>query len=459
MRTADASGSESVTSLPTRTHTQEQNAEPRMPDSENIIAGPLEGIRVLEFGSFVAGPWGGQLLADMGADVVKIEPPAGDPWRHATSFTKNESRVFMALNRGTRSICLDLKQESARKALRKLIESADGMISNNRSDTARKLGIDYETVSRITPKLDYVDITAYGPNGHMADMPGFDLIVQGYTGAVASEGKITSEGQPEVVWSSSYIDFSTGYAAANGILAGIIGRSKTGKGQLVSTSLLSNAIAMQSLRVADVEGIPAPAKTWFETTRLELIEKGASYEEIQESYQMAVRPLIYRCYYRSYKTLDGGLALGTLAVHARARLLDVFGLEDPRVTDPDYDDSTPEAKVLGEKLVTKFEDIFASKTTDHWFKELRSHDIPCEPIRFVEEMADDEQVLANEYVIELDHHTGHKFRTSGPVLQFDDGMPELKSSPALGQHTDEVLGDIGFSEAEICELHRSGAAG
>ena len=199
MRTADASGSESVTSLPTRTHTQEQNAEPRMPDSENIIAGPLEGIRVLEFGSFVAGPWGGQLLADMGADVVKIEPPAGDPWRHATSFTKNESRVFMALNRGTRSICLDLKQESARKALRKLIESADGMISNNRSDTARKLGIDYETVSRINPKLVYVDITAYGPNGHMADMPGFDLIVQGYTGAVASEGKITRDGQPEVV--------------------------------------------------------------------------------------------------------------------------------------------------------------------------------------------------------------------------------------------------------------------
>ena len=429
-----------------------------MPDYDNIIAGPLEGIRVLEFGSFVAGPWGGQLLADMGADVVKIEPPAGDPWRHATSFTKNESRVFMALNRGTRSICLDLKEQSAQKALRKLIESADGMISNNRSDTARKLGIDYETVSNTNPKIVYVDITAYGPNGHMADMPGFDLIVQGYTGAVASEGKITKEGQPEVVWSSSYIDFSTGYAAANGILAGIIGRGKTGKGQLVSTSLLSNAIAMQSLRVADVKGIPAPAKMWFDTTRLELIEKGASYEEIQESYQMAVRPLIYRCYYRSYKTLNGGLALGTLAVHARARLLDVFGLKDPRVTDPEYDDSTPESMLLGENLVKQFEEIFASKTTDHWFKELRSHDIPCEPIRFVEEMADDEQVLANDYVIELDHHTGHKFRTSGPVLQFKNGMPDLKSSPALGQHTDEVLSDIGFSADEISELRESGSA-
>jgi len=416
------------------------------------MAGPLEGIRILEFGSFVAGPWGGQLLSDMGADVIKIEPPKGDPWRHASSFAKNESRVFVPLNRGVRSICLDLNLESAQAALRKLIESADGMISNNRLDTAVKLGIDYASVSKINPRLVYVDITAYGSKGHMADMPGFDLIVQGYTGAIASEGKITKNGQPEVVWSSSYIDFSTGYAAANGILAGIIGRGKTGKGQLVSTSLLANAIAMQSLRIADVEGLPAPAKNWFDQTRPRLIKQGASYEEIQDSYQMTVRPLIYRCYYRAYKTLDGGLALGTLAVHARARLLDVFGLKDPRVTDPNYDDTTPKAIRLGHDLVTKFEDIFASETTDHWFTELRSHDIPCEPLRFIEEMADDEQVLANDYVIEVDHHTGHKIRTSGPILTFDGGMPELKSSPALGEHTSEILTGLGLSSDEIAEL-------
>ncbi|NQW20706.1 MAG: CoA transferase [Chloroflexi bacterium] len=428
-----------------------------MPADQVAMDGPLHGIRVLEFGSFVAGPWAGQLLADMGADVIKIEPPAGDPWRHASAFAKNESRVFIPLNRGVRSICLDLKQDSARAALRMLIESADGIISNNRLDTAVKLGIDYASVAKINPKLIYVDITAYGSKGHMADMPGFDLIVQGYTGAVASEGKITKSGQPEVVWSSSYIDFSTGYAAANGILAGIIGRSKTGKGQLVSTSLLANAIAMQTLRIADVEGIPAPAKQWFENIRPDLIKKGANYEEIQESYQMAVRPVIYRCYYRAYKTLDGGITLGTLAVHARARLLDVFDLKDPRVTDPNYDDSTSEAVQLGLDLADKFEAIFASKSTQHWFTELRSHDIPCEPIRFVEEMVDDAQVLANDYVVELNHHTGHKIRTSGPILTFGAGMPELKSSPSLGQHTDEILADIGFTDGEISELRGQGS--
>ena len=420
------------------------------------LPGPLHGIRILEFGSFVAGPWAGQLLADMGADVIKVEPPTGDPWRHATPFAPNESRVFVPLNRGVKSIGLDLKLEPGQAVLKRLIKSADGIISNNRRDTAIKLGIDYETVSAINPQLVYVDITAYGSEGPRADMPGFDLILQGYTGAVTSEGKI-SNGQPEVVWSSSYIDFSTGYAAATGILAGIIGRGKTGKGQLVETSLLGNAIAMQTLRITDIEGLPAPARTWYEDVYPGLVRQGASYEQMQDSYQQAVRPPIYRCYYRAYKTLDGGLTLGTLAVHARKRLLDVFGLKDPRVTDPEYDDSTPEATEQGKRLTMEFEEIFAGKTTDHWFKKLRAHDIPCEPIRYIEEMIDDEQVLANRYVIELEHHTGHKIRTSGPILRLADGMPEEKSSPALGEHTDEILADIGYAPDEVTALRSQGS--
>ena len=121
--------------------------------------------------------------------------------------------------------------------------------------------------------------------------------------------------------------------------------------------------------------------------------------------------------------------------------------------------STPEATELGKQLVTEFETIFASKTTDHWFKELRSHDIPCEPVRFVEEMIDDEQVLANKYVIEVDHHTGDRIKTSGPILRFEDGMPEETSSPSLGQHTDDVLGDIGYSPNEIADLRSGGSVG
>ena len=419
-------------------------------------SGPLAGIRVLEFGSFVAGPWAGQLLADMGADVIKIEPPAGDPWRHASPFAANESRVFVPLNRGVRSICLDLKLESTKPVLARLIESSDAIISNNRRDTALKLGIDYKTVSQINPKIIYVDITAYGSDGPRADMPGFDLIVQGYSGAIASEGKITSEGQPEVVWSSSFVDFATGYAAASGVMAGIISKGKTGSGQLVSTSLLGNAIAMQTLRIVDVKDKPAPARIWYENVYPTLVENGADYRQIQESYQQTVRPSAYHCYYRAYKTSDGGLALGTLAIHARIRLLNLFGLEDPRMTDYDYDDTTVEAVERSTQLVAEFERIFASNTTDHWFTELRAHDIPCEPIRFVEEMVEDEQALVNNYVIELDHHTGNKIRTSGPILHFQQGMPEERSSPSLGQHTEVVLSDIGYSGDEIVDLRTNG---
>ena len=131
--------------------------------------------------------------------------------------------------------------------------------------------------------------------------------------------------------------------------------------------------------------------------------------------------------------------------------------DNDRWADPDYDDSTPEATELGLRLTREFEAIFASKTTDHWFTELRARDIPCDPVRFVEEMITDEQVLANNYVIELEHHTGHKVRTSGPVLQFADGMPEERSSPALGAHTDEVLADIGYAHGEVEELRRDGS--
>ena len=137
--------------------------------------------------------------------------------------------------------------------------------------------------------------------------------------------------------------------------------------------------------------------------------------------------------------------------------MDVLGLKDPRVTNPDYDDTTSDAISESKRLVSKFEQIFASKSTQYWFKKLRSHDIPCEPIRYVEEMIDDEQVLANKYVIEMNHHTGKKIRTSGPVVRFGDRMPEEIPSPALGQHTDDILVDVGFSKDQITKLHSDGS--
>jgi crotonobetainyl-CoA:carnitine CoA-transferase CaiB-like acyl-CoA transferase len=410
-------------------------------------SGPLAGIRVIEFGNFIAGPFAGQLLADMGADVIKIEPPTGDPWRHQNPVAPNESRVFLPLNRGVRSVCLDLKNPADRNALDKIVDSADAVISNNRPDTAAKLGIDYESLSARNPKLVYVEITAYGPEGPRAGMPGFDMIMQGYSGAMANEGKLTDD-QPDPVWSSSYIDFSTAYAAAGAVMAGLLERGRTGKGQKASTSLLANALAMQTMRLVRINEIPSPVQKWYDNERPALIVDGADYTRLQSDYQRLLRPLEYRCYYRAFRTKDGGMALGTLALHARLRLLDFLGLKDPRMQDPSFDLASPEADRIGRELIQTMEAIFAERTTEEWFRELRANDIPCEPIRFIEELITDEQALANSYVIELDHPAGFTYRTSGPVVQFSNGMPEMRPSPSLGQHTVEVLSELGISLLE-----------
>lgn len=410
--------------------------------------GPLDGIRVVIFGSFIAGPFAGQMLADMGADVIKVEPPTGDPWRHQNPVAENESRVFLPLNRGVRSICLDLKSDNARAALKKIIASSDAVISNTRTDTAVRLGIDYESLSAANPGLVFIEITAYGPKGPRAGMPGFDLIMQGYTGAIANEGKLT-HGHPEPVWSSSYIDFATAYSAAGAVMAGLLERARTGKGQKATTSLLANALSMQSMRLVRINEFPSPSQKWFDEEYPSLKADGATYPEVQKEYQNKLRPLEYHCYYRAYRTKDGGLALGTLAVHARLRLLECLGLEDPRFQDPSFDSSSPEADVIGRDLVEKMEAKFAERTTDDWFKFLRSHDVPCEPVRFIEELVNDEQALANSYVIELKHSAGFTYWSSGPVVQFENGMPEMRPSPALGEHTDDVLRSVGLTVDDL----------
>lgn len=426
------------------------------PDSSSQQAGPLAGFRVLEFGSFVAGPFAAQMLADLGADVIKVEPPTGDPWRSHMTFAPYESRVFIALNRGKRSICIDLKQPEGVEACHALVKSADAVLSNNRPDTAAKLKFDHETLMSVNPSLVYCDITAYGSRGPKKDEPGFDLITQGYTGAMATEGKVV-RGSPVPVRSSSFIDYSTGYAIVNAILAGLLARERTGKGQLARTSLLGNAIAMQSLSVIRIERALSAAQKWVDGERVEMLERGASYAEQQAEYAKVSTARIYECYYRAYRTKDGAFALGTLAVPPRVRLLKFLGLSDPRIEDPDHDDSTPEAMALAEKIVERLEEAFAQRTTAEWIRELRARDIPCEPVRFAEEIVDDEQALANDYVVELEHPAGGPYRAAGPVVNFESGNPPLRPSPLLGQHSREVLEELGLEKPRIERLFDTGA--
>ena len=363
---------------------------------KTVSNGPLEGLVVVEFGNFVAGPTGGQLLTDLGATVIKIEPPMGEPWRHSSpSDPPAESRTFIAINRGKKSVCINLKSKQGQKVCHDIIAKADAVISNNRPSTSKKLKYDWKSLSKVNPKLVYCETTAYGPLGPKATEPGFDLIMQAYTGIMSTEHKIY-HGAPSAVNSSSYVDYSTGYALALGVVSGIYQARATGKGLLLQTSLLANAISMQAMQVVEVENDLSGAQKWLKSNN----NNNDSYEEIHNEYSnLRGAPQIAQ-YYRAYKTRDTALALGCLAIHARKRVANLFGIEDVRFnTEKKF--SQEELFKIGKNFEKKMEEKFLEKKTNEWIEYLRSHDIPCEPMQFTEELVDNEQAIENNYIVNL----------------------------------------------------------
>ncbi|MBC78918.1 MAG: hypothetical protein CL745_04880 [Chloroflexi bacterium] len=422
------------------------------------LGGPLQDIVVVEFGNFVAGPTSGQLLTDLGATVIKIEPPVGEPWRHSSpSSPKGESRLFIALNRGKKSVCIDLKTIEGQKVCHDIVAKADAVISNNRTSTSEKLKYDWNTLSKINPKLVYVESTAYGPKGEKASEPGFDLIMQAYTGIMSTENKVY-HGSPSAVRSSSYIDYSTGYAMALGVVSGILQAKSTGKGVLLQTSLLAQALSMQAMQVMKAEKDLSPAQKWINEKKEDLFEKKVPYEDIQEDYSIQGGAPQIAQYYRAYKTKNGALALGCLAMHARKRIASLFNLEDVRF-DQQKKFSPEEMLKIGKDFEQKMENKFLQKNTDDWIAYLRSHDIPCEPMQFTEELVDNKQAIENNYVIELDHKTAGKVRSSGPIFNVSTGNAQLNTAPLLGENTKEVLLNIGYDEKQIKSLYENNFIG
>ena len=254
------------------------------------MPGALSGIKVLEFSEYIAGPFAGMLLSDLGADVIKIEPPGGEPWRHASPFIPNESRNFISLNRGKRSLPLDLKRPEAREIVYKLLEDTDVVLVNARPDVAARLGIDYDTLSAKRPGLVYCDNTAFGRTGPDRHRPGYDLIAQAVTGLMASEAK-TEDGLPLRIQSTPVADFATGMAMAWGICAALYHRERTGRGQMVETTLLGTALAFQTMVFTQVEAIDQGPRTGFLDTLDGLRDSAAPFRRDHRGVPAAAVPL------------------------------------------------------------------------------------------------------------------------------------------------------------------------
>ncbi len=419
------------------------------------MPGPLEGVRVLEFTEIIAGPFGGMLLADMGADVIKVEPPWGEPWRLYQQFIPGESRTYISLNRGKRSLPLDLTRPEALEVVYRLVPLMDVVVINSRPDVPYKLGIDYETLSARNPRLIYCENTAFGRKGPYSHRPGYDIVAQAITGLLASEGKVLN-GVPQVIQSTAIADFATALSIAWGVCAALYYRERTGKGQKVETTLLGSALAVQTTRFLQVAMVDDEPRAAFLESLSHLRASGATFEETLELYrELTARPP-GNIYYRTYQARDGVLAVGCLSDPLRKRLAAVLGLEDIRFQ-PGYDPKSEEARVFGEELVKKAEAIFLEKTVDQWLQVLDRAGVPAGPVRFTEELMADEQVLANDLVVELEHSRAGRLKMVGPFVKMSETpLKAVRPSPALGEHTDEVLSELGYSAEEIRRLKELG---
>ena len=417
--------------------------------------GALAGVRVLDFSEYIAGPYAGQMLADMGALVTKVEPPHGDFWRLTNAIAPAESRGFIGVNKGKRSISVDLKTDRGREVAHRLIAAADVVIANYRKGVAERLQVDYETAARINPRIIYCENTAFGSTGPYAEKAGYDLISQAMTGIMAFEG---GAGLPRPIITTSVTDLSAGMFMAFAVASALYQRELTGRGQRIETSLFAAGIAIQYRPMLSIEKLDRAAREELLASIAQAREEGRSYDEAVAEYRTrrAAAASGAAPYYRVYEALDGYVAVACLNNRLRRQVAAVLGVDDPRVTGDQFDVqllSPEETQALAQQM----EDTVRTKTVDEWCAIFDARGVPCGPVRLTAEMFDDPQVRANDLIVTLDHPVVGPIRMANSPIRMGDAETGARiPSPALGQHTREVLAELGYAPAEIDHLDDAG---
>ncbi len=427
------------------------------------MPGPLAGVRILDCTEIIAAPYAAALLSDMGADVIKVEPPAGEPWRLQNQFQPLESRGFLALNRGKRGLAVNLQDPRGQEIIHKLIPETDVLLLNYRPDTPSRLGIDYETVSNINPRILYVWNTAFGRKGPHSLRPGYDIIIQAYSGLMTGMGG-EHDGLPTTM-PTALADFSSALVLAWAVSAGLYAREKTGKGQLIDTSLLATALTMQPNRYFAIDGLDHERRQHIQESIANAREEAGSYPELHylvdhaRSKNGEVR--VERgtnLYYRTYQAADGFVAVGCLSAALRRKFAAALGIQDPRYDgDPNVAPSTEKGKEIGRQLVKIAQEKFRERTVAEWLTYLDGCGVPSGPVLFPEELWDDEQVKANDLLVRLKHDTLGEIEMVGPAIQMSETPLEARSAPpVLGANTEEILAGLGLSPGEIASLRAEG---
>ena len=394
------------------------------------VTGPLAGLKVIELAHIMAGPCCGQLLADMGADVIKVEKvPGGDDTRRMVPpEIDGESAAFMILNRNKRGTAVNMKSAAGKAVLLKMLGEADVVIENFRVGTMERLGLGYEHLHELNPGLIYCQITGFGRSGPAADRAGFDLIAQGMSGLMSVTGE--GPGHPPIKAGVPVGDIGAGMLAAMGILAAYIHRLKTGEGQLVDTSLLEASI----VNTAWVSAI--------------FLATGISPGALGSAHPLAAP-------YQALQTRDGWVNVGAANQANWLRLVEVVG-EPELATDPRFADNSARMQNLPE-LIGILTQSFCQRDTADWLDRLQTVGVPASPVLSIGDMLADPQVLAREMVVEVEHSRLGTTRALGSPVKFSATPTSIeRGAPLLGEHTREILAEFGYADGEINALIADG---
>jgi crotonobetainyl-CoA:carnitine CoA-transferase CaiB-like acyl-CoA transferase len=390
-------------------------------------AAPLAGMRVLDYGQYVAGPFATMLLADLGADVVKVEPPRGDEWRRYDPFADGESRCFYALNRGKRSVALDLKTEDGRRRSHELIAGADALVHNCLPDRARRFALDRESVQATNPRCVVVCVSSFGSDGPDAGRPAYDLIGQALSGLLLAHPR-PGDPVPARAGGLALADFTAGLLAALSVVAGLLGRG--GRAPELEVSLLGASLALQAQRFVRVEGRDRHDDGRRFASRAELdaaARRTAALEELDP-------------YYRAHACADGFVALACLNAEQRLRVCDALGLADPYAANPQAGPAGVEERIRRLAHVRAVEAAFARMTVGRALAVMGERRVPAGEVRALGQLFDDPQVRENGLVQTVAQPGVGEVDLLGGVMKVDGrAAARRRPAPRLDEHREELL--------------------
>ena len=395
------------------------------------MAAALDKIKVVDLTRTLAGPFCTMLMGDMGAEVIKVEEPTGgDETRKWTPFVNGESTQFLTFNRNKRSLSVNLKEREGLKIVQDLAADADVMIESFRAGTLDRLGLGYEAIKKTNPGVVYCSISGYGRTGPMADMPGYDLLIQAYSGLMSLTGD--PEGSPLRI-GFSLVDLFTGMMAYGTILTALRQRDQTGKGQWVESALLDGQVAALSYHA-----------TGFMGTGVEPKRMGSGHPSLVP--------------YQSFSASDGQFIIGCANQGLWERMCRAIG-QDAMLDDPRYTTNTDRVEHRAE-CVGELSALFAQKTTAHWVDLIVEAGVPCGPINTVADVVSNPQVLARNMIAEADHPNIPNLKFPGSPLKLTDSPATIRRvPPMLGQHNEEILEEAGYSPEKIADLKERGVLG